>query len=72
MSEVARTGFLIMGTKEKSEGNVFHGHHLHPFPIWAGFRVAFPCFILREQFGYRYAKTARNERSELYGDFGRY
>jgi hypothetical protein len=24
----------------------------------------------REQFGYRYAETACQERSELYGDFG--
>ncbi len=44
--------------------------------------VAYPCFIpvhigytactIREQFGYRYARTACNERSELYGDFGTY
>jgi hypothetical protein len=27
MSETARTGFLIRGTKEKSEVDVFHGHH---------------------------------------------
>jgi len=65
MSEVARKGFLIRETKEKSEGDVFHGHHLHQIPIWTGLRVAFPCFIpihigyaactIREQFGYRYA-----------------
>jgi hypothetical protein len=45
------TGFLIRGTKEKSEGDVFHGHHLHQIPIWTRLRVAFPCFILWEQFG---------------------
>jgi hypothetical protein len=32
MSELARTGFLIRGTKEKSEGDVFYGHHLHQIP----------------------------------------
>jgi hypothetical protein len=36
MSETARTGFLIRGKKENSEGDVFQG-----------FRIAFPCFILR-------------------------
>jgi hypothetical protein len=35
MSEVAKTGFLIRGKKENSEGDVFQG-----------FRIAFPCFIL--------------------------
>jgi len=24
---------LIRGTKEKSEGDVFHGHHLHQIPL---------------------------------------
>ena len=57
MSETARTGFLIRGTNEKSEGDVFQGHHLHQIPIWTGLQVAFPCFILREQFGNRYAST---------------
>src|SRR4030042_6671242 len=67
MSEVASTGFLIRGTKEKSEGDVFQEHHLHQIPIWTGLRVAFPCFIpmhigytactIREQFGNRYAST---------------
>jgi len=70
MSEIARTGFLIRGTKEKSEGDVFHGHHLHQIPIWTGLRIDIPCFILREQFGNRYAETAGKERSEMYGDFG--
>ena len=70
MSETSRTGFLIRGTKEKSAGDVFHGHHLHQIPLRTGLRIAFPCFILREQFGYRYASTARKERSELYGHFG--
>ena len=64
MSETARTGLLIRGTKEKSEGDVFHGHHLHQIPIWTGLWIAFPCFILREQFGYRFAITACKERSE--------
>jgi hypothetical protein len=40
------------------------------FPLRTGLGVAFPCFILREQFGYRYAITACKESSELYGDFG--
>ena len=70
MSETARTGLLIRGTKEKSKDDDFHGHNLHHIPIWTGLRVAFPCFILREQFGNRYASTAGKERSELYGDFG--
>ncbi len=56
MGEVTRTGFLIRGTKEKSEGGVFHGHHLHQIPIWTGLQVAFLYFILlytlRVQFGY--------------------
>ena len=51
MSEVASTGFLIRGTKEKSEGDDFHGHHLHQIPLRTELRIAFPCFILREQFG---------------------
>jgi hypothetical protein len=71
MSETARTGLLIRGTKEKSEGDVFHGHHLHQIHIWTELRIAFHCFILREQFGNRYASTAGKERSELYGDFGK-
>ena len=33
MSDLARKGFLIRGTKEKSEGDVIHGHHLHQIPI---------------------------------------
>ena len=70
MSEVAKTGFLIRGTKEKSEDDVFHGHNLHQIPLWTGPWITFPCFILREQFVYRYARTACKERSELYGDFG--
>ena len=41
MSETARTGFLIRGTKEKREDDVFQGHHLHPIPIWTGLRIAF-------------------------------
>jgi hypothetical protein len=41
MSEVANTGFLIRGTKEKSEDDVFPGHHLHQIPIWTGLRIAF-------------------------------
>jgi hypothetical protein len=57
MSETARTGFLIRGTKEKSEGDVFQGHHLHKIPLKTELRIAFPCFILREQFGNRYAST---------------
>ena len=61
MSETSRTGFLIRGTKEKSKGDVFHGHHLHQIPIWTGLRIAIPCFIpkhigytagtIREQLG---------------------
>jgi hypothetical protein len=57
MSETARTGFLIRGTKDKSEDDVFQGHRLHQLPIWTGLWIAFPCFILREQFGNRYART---------------
>lgn len=41
MSEVARTGFLIRGTNEKSEGDVFQEHHLHQIPTWTGLRIAF-------------------------------
>jgi hypothetical protein len=57
MRETARTGFLIRGTKEKSEGDVFHGHHLHQIHLRTELRLAFPCFILREQFGNRYTST---------------
>jgi hypothetical protein len=39
MSEVARTGLLIRGTKEKSEGDVFLGHYLHQIPIRTGLRI---------------------------------
>jgi hypothetical protein len=41
MSEVVRIGLLIRGTKKNSEGDVFHGHHLHQIPIWTGLRIAF-------------------------------
>jgi len=60
------TGFLIRGTKEKSEGDVFHGHHLHQIPIWTGLRVAFPCFILQVQFG----NNLGTDMLAQYGDFG--
>jgi len=33
MSQVAKKGFLIRGTKEKSEGDVIHGYRLHQIPI---------------------------------------
>ena len=61
---------MIRGTKEKSEDDVFQGDHLHQIPILTGLRIAFHCFILREQFGYRYARSACKESSKLYGDFG--
>jgi hypothetical protein len=67
-----RKGFLIRRTKGKSEGDVFQGHHLLQIRLWTGLWVAFPCFTLREQFGYIYAETACNKCSELYGDFGTY
>ncbi len=57
MSEVARTGFLIKGTKEKSKDDVFHGHHLHQISLWTCLRIAFlasyRCIsgTLRVQFG---------------------
>jgi hypothetical protein len=73
MNEEARTGFLIRGTKEKSVDDVFQGDYLHQIPIWTGLRIAFPCFIpihIRDQFGNRYAVTACNEYSKLFGDFG--
>jgi hypothetical protein len=66
MSETARTGLLIRGTKEKSEVDVFHGHNLHHIPIWTGLRVAFPCFILREQYG----NNLGTDMLAQYGDFG--
>ena len=72
MSEVARTGFLIRGRKEKSEGDVFHGHHLHQIPIWTGLRIAFfasyRCIsgTLRVQFG----NNSGTDMLEQYGDFG--
>jgi hypothetical protein len=55
-----------MGTKEKSKGDVFHGHHLHQIPIWTGLRIAFPCFILRVQFG----NNLGTDMLVQYGDFG--
>jgi hypothetical protein len=51
MSEVGRTGFLIRGMKENSEGDVFLGHHLYQIPLRTGLLIAFPCFILRVQLG---------------------
>ena len=69
MSETAKTGFLIMGTKEKSEDDVFQGHHLHQIPIWTGLLIAFPCFIplhIREQIG----NNSGTDMLEQYGDFG--
>jgi hypothetical protein len=57
MSKTARTGFLFRGTKEKSEGDVFHVYHLQQIPIWTGLRIAFlasyQCIsgIFRVQFG---------------------
>jgi hypothetical protein len=33
MRETASTGFLIRGTKEKSEDDVFQGYHLHQIPL---------------------------------------
>jgi hypothetical protein len=54
MSETARTGFLIRGSKEKIEDDIFQGHHLHQIPLWTGLRIVFPCFIpmhIGAQFG---------------------
>ena len=72
MSEVARTGFLIRGTKENSEADIFHGHYLHQILLWTALRVAFPGFIpmhvgytactIREQLG--------TDMIEQYGDSG--
>jgi len=45
------TGFLIRGTKEINEGDVFHGHHFYQIPIWTGLRVASPCYILLHSSG---------------------
>jgi hypothetical protein len=69
MSDTARTGFLIRGTKEKSEDDVFHGHHLHQIPIWTGLRIAFPCFIpmhIEAQCG----NNSGTDMLKKYGDFG--
>ena len=65
MSE-ASTGFLIRGTKEESEDDVFQGHHLHQIRLWTGLWVAFPCFTLREQFG----NNLGTDMLAQYGDFG--
>jgi hypothetical protein len=65
MSETARKGFLIWGTKEESEGDVFHGYNLHQIPIWTGYQVTFPCFILS---GY----NSGTNMLKQYLDFGRY
>jgi len=69
MSEVARTGFLIRGTKEKSEGDVFHGHHLHQIPLRTGLRVAFPCFMPMH-IGAQFGNNSGTDMLEQYGDFG--
>ena len=69
MSEVGMTGFLIRGTKGKSEDDVFHGHHLHQIPVWTEIRIAFPCFIpmhIGEQFG----NNLGTDMLAQYGDFG--
>jgi hypothetical protein len=68
MSETSRIGFLIRGTKEKNEDDVFQGHHLHQIPIWTGLRAVFPCFILREQFG----NNLGTDMLAQYGYFGTY
>jgi hypothetical protein len=54
MSETVKIGFLIMGTKVNSEGDVFHGHHLNQIPIWTDLRITIPCIIpmhIGAQFG---------------------
>jgi hypothetical protein len=66
MSEVTKTGFLIRATEENSEGDVFHGHHLHQISLWTCLRIAFPRFILREQFG----NNLGTDMLAQYGDFG--
>jgi len=65
MSEADRTGFLIRGTKEKSEDDIFQGHHLHQIPIWIGLRTAFPCFIPMH-----IKNNSGTDMLAQYGDFG--
>jgi hypothetical protein len=60
MGETSGTGFLIRGTKEKSEDDVFQGHHLHQIPLRTELQIAFPWFIpmhIGEQFVYRFTET---------------
>jgi hypothetical protein len=68
MDEVTRTGFLIRGTKEKSEDDVFHGLHLHQIPIRTGLQTTSPSFILRVQRGYNSGTNMLKQNV----DFGRY
>jgi len=68
MSEVARRGFLIRGTNEKSEGDVFQNIICIKSPF--GQVCVSPSLLhtagtIQEQFGNRYARTASKERSEL-------
>ena len=65
MRETARTGFLIRETKEKSEGDVFHGHHLHQISLWTCLRIAFPCFIPMH-----IGNNSGTDMLAQYGDFG--
>jgi hypothetical protein len=71
MSETARTGFLIKGTKEKSEDDVFHGHHLHQIPLRTGLRITFPCFIPMH-IGVQFGNNLGTDMLAQYGDFGTY
>ena len=59
-----------MGTKEKSIDDVFHGHHLHLISPWGRASGRLSLLHTAGTIRYRYAETARKERSELYGDFG--
>jgi hypothetical protein len=62
MSEPVRTGFLIMGTKEKSEDYVFQGHHLHQIPFGQGFGSPFLASYCGNNSG--------TDMLAQYGDFG--
>ncbi len=53
---------MIRGTKENSEGDVFHGHHLHQIPIWTGLRIAFLASYCVNNSG--------TDMLKQYGDFG--
>lgn len=74
MSETARTGYLIREGKKKVKTMFLMDIICIKSPfgqVCGSLSLLHTAGTERVQFGYSYAETASNERSELYGDFGR-